>query len=258
MKRFVIVLLIAHGTAVHAQLDVPARIVLDGADGPDRQVTGLANPVSEDAGLSLSAVRTGATTTTYATGSVILQAVLDPALTAYGTGLLISLITSVPNAPGAQLDLNGLGARPIVKWGGVPLDSADLVPGSPSRLIYDGTQFHVLGEITLPCPDGFSAVTNAYCVMDSAMAPATFYAAIVACGAMNARLCSFSEWAFACRSRPGFLPTVSQLEWVDDAANSASNAKNVGVNSTTLEFGCEFGANSNPLELGRYRCCRNR
>lgn len=244
--------------SLSAQLDVPSRMVLDGTDPEDRQVTGLGDPISEDAGMSLNAARSGTTWTTYTSGSAILQAALDPPLAAYASGLLITIIPDASNSPGAQLDLNGLGARPLVKWGGVPLDSADLIPGSPSRLVYDGTQFHLVGEVTLPCPEGFSPVTNRLCIMDNSIGPATFFNAITTCGAMNARLCTFSEWAYACRSRPAFLPTVLQLEWVDDAANSASNAKNVGVSSVTQEFGCEYGANANPLDGYRYRCCRNR
>ncbi|MEO8590189.1 MAG: hypothetical protein ABI432_12520 [Flavobacteriales bacterium] len=258
MRPILCALFALMGFASTAQLDVPARIVLDGQDPVDRQVTGLANPVSEDAGMSLEAVRSGTTSTAYSSGSSILQATLEPPLAAYGTGLIITLIPDMPNSPGAQLDLNGLGPRPLVKWGGTPLDSADLIAGSPTRLIYDGGAFQVVGEVTFPCPGGFSAVTNNVCVMDSSLVAATFYVATTTCAAMNARLCSFSEWARACRSQPGFLPTVLQLEWVDDAANSTYDAKQVGQSIVTLEFGCEFGAESNPLELGRYRCCKNR
>lgn len=241
-----------------AQLEVPSRLVLEGVNATDRQVTGLADPISEDAGMSLNAARNGTSSTAYASGSQVLVAALDPPLSAYGVGLLITLIPDARNAAGAQLDLNGLGPRPIQKWGAVPLDSADLIPGSPFRLIYDGVAFQVLGQVTLPCPEGFSAVTSRLCVMDSSLAPVSFYAATNVCGAMNARLCSYSEWAYACRSNPAFLATVLELEWVDDAANSDINAKNVGIDSTTLEFGCEFGANSQAVNPGRFRCCKTR
>lgn len=258
MKCLFSVLVFLQTVSISAQLDIPSRVVMNGADAEDRQVTGLGDPISEDAGMSLNAARSGITWTANASGSTILQAALDPPLAAYASGLLITLIPDAPNSPDAQLDLNGLGARPLVKWGGVPLDSADLIPGSPFRFVFDGAQFHLLGEVTLPCPEGFSPVTKRLCVMDSPIGPSSLYNAITTCGAMNARLCTFSEWAHACRSQPAFLATVIQLEWVDDAANSTSNAKNVGVSSVTQEFGCEYGANGNPLDGYRYRCCRNR
>lgn len=258
MKRSFAFVVWMASLCVQAQLEVPVRLVLDGPSDVDRQVTGLGDPIAEDAGMSLNAARNGTSTTAYASGSQLLVAALDPPLSSYSVGLLISLIPDAPNAAGAQLDLNGLGPRPLLKWGGVPLDSADLIPGTPSRLIFDGVAFQLVGNVTLPCPEGFSAVTSRLCVMDSSRAPVSFYAATNVCGAMNARLCSFSEWAYACRSRPGFLATVLQLEWVDDAANSDTNAKNVGVDSTTLEFGCEFGANSLAVNPGRFRCCMTR
>ncbi len=258
MKRSLAFVIGMISFCAQAQLEVPSRLALDGPNATDRQVTGLDDPISEDAGMSLNAARNGSSSTAYASGAEVLIAALDPPLSAYGVGLLISLIPDAPNAAGAQLDLNGLGPRPILKWGAVPLDSADLIPGAPFRVVYDGVAFQLLGQVTLPCPDGFSAVTSRLCIMDNSLAPVSFFAATNVCGAMNARLCSFSEWAYACRSKPAFLATVLELEWVDDAANSDTNAKNVGVDSTTLEFGCEFGANSLAVNPGRFRCCKTR
>ena len=57
-------------------------------------------------------------------------------------------------------------------------------------------------------------------------------------------------------------PSVLDYEWVDDAANSLNNGKQVGYGfngmNAELGFGCERGFSVPPNTLTRFRCCMTR
>ena len=164
-----------------AQWDVPVRIELTGSQPADRQVLGLADPAVLDAGTSAEAVRSNAVSYTTTQGSAVLTGALIPAPQAYVAGMVVSVLPDEANESGAQIDLNGLGPRAIMKTGGLPLDSADLIPGSPVRLVYDGDNFIVLGPVYLPCPAGYHVGSREYCIEDSSRAAVNFYQATAAC-----------------------------------------------------------------------------
>ncbi|MBP7155142.1 MAG: hypothetical protein KBA60_03975 [Flavobacteriales bacterium] len=247
---------------VHAQLDVPVAIELTGSTDADRQVDGLASPLVPDAAVSVAAAR--ATTMSYATASGTLQLVadLEPAILAYTPGMMITLVPNAANAAGATLELNGLGAQTVVKFGELPLDSADLPAGIPARLIYDGSRFLLLSNASRPCPTGFYAATSTYCIQDSSLAAITFFNAITYCHNTGARLCSMGEWANACRTKPTFIGTVISAEWVDSAANNSNDAKTIGAGWATDEplpgVACNYGFTNIPTALFRFRCCMTR
>jgi hypothetical protein len=245
-----------------AQWSVPVPLVLNGTTDADRQVTGLADPLTTDAAVSVNAARNNATTYAEATGTDVLLATLVPAPSAYSTGMVLHILPSNANSAQAQIDVNGLGARAILKQGGLALDSADLAPGVPVRMVYDGTAFLLLGNSYLPCKAGYTTVSRQSCIEDSSHAEISFYAAAQACASRGARLCTYSEWTFGCRAIPGFLGTVTNYEWIDHAANNTSDAKRIGYGSdgqsTISEFGCTNGGTAAPTTPARYRCCTNR
>jgi hypothetical protein len=86
--------------------------------------------------------------------------------------------------------------------------------------------------------------------------------AAATCTTTGARLCTFSEWTHACRVIPGFMNTVPSFEWVDHAANNATDAKRLGFGSDGSSnpdgSGCTYGGTSAPTNTARYRCCTNR
>lgn len=253
---------LAFAGSVRGQWDVPVPVVLNGPIPDQRQVTGLADPVDSSSAVSLGASRDNATTYATATGTAVLTAELAPPPTAYSAGMVLHLRPMEANSAGAQVNVNGLGPVPILKQGGLPLDSADLFPGIPARLVFDGSSFLLLGSTYLPCRSGFRAVAREFCIEDSARTAVNFYTAAANCTAMGARLCSFSEWTHACRVVPGFMNTVPSYEWVDHAANNATDAKRVGQGSdgsTNPESsGCTYGGTTVPTNTARYRCCTNR
>ncbi len=262
---FPIVLLLSFSTA-SGQWDVPVPIDLNGDQPEKRQIEGLADPDAPDAAVSFDAARATSMAYATATGTSALQADLSPAPSAYTAGMTVTIVPTAANEAGATLDLNGSGAVPIVKWGAVPLDSADLQAGEPVRLIYDGSAFLLIGPALKACASGFSPVGSRYCISDSSFGTGSFYQAVAYCASIGARLCTYNEWIAACRQDTAFIGTLIDAEWVDHAANNADHAKRMGYGSIGSGDGdpdgdpsCQHGTTTPPTnETGRIRCCSNR
>lgn len=260
MRVLSISLMLITGTCF-GQWDVPVRLILDGPAPEDRQVTGLADPTSTDAGMSVDAYRRHVVSSAQSTGGSTLVAVLDPPATSYDAGMSIYLTLSSFNSPGCSIRLNDLEDKPVVKWGGLPLDSADLIPNVPNRFVYDGERFQYMGAVLIPCPSGYSIGNNNFCIEDNVRPAATFYQAASTCRQQGGRLCSFADWLFAC-PRLFESQLTTDAEWVDSAANSANTAKTVGYGSngttTDLGIGCQRGTNRSPTLEAPFRCCTTR
>jgi len=260
MRKATLSLLFVSGSCF-AQWDVPVPLVLDGPSPEDRQIIGLADPISSDAGVSADAYRRNVVTSAPSTGGSVLFAELFPPASGYEAGMSVFLTLSTSNSAGCVIRLNDLEEKAVVKWGGLPLDSADLIPNVPNRFVYDGERFQYMGNILIPCPSGYSIGSSNYCIADSALTLQTFHQAGTICRQQGARLCTFGEWLHAC---PMFFSSqlTSDGEWVDSAANSANTAKTVGYGSTgvttALELGCFAGSNRDPASTARTRCCFTR
>lgn len=73
----------------------------------------------------------------------VITATLDPAPTAYATGMAVWLITAGANTGAVTLNLNSLGAKAVQKDGSA-LSGAEWGTGNLLLLVYDGTQFQVV------------------------------------------------------------------------------------------------------------------
>lgn len=258
-----LVALIGEASWCNAQLIVPGPLVLNGTNANERQITGLADPLTGDAAISVDAIRTNSTTYTTVNGTIFLNGTLVPAPVNYSAGMLVTIVPTTANYSNAQLELNGLGPQAIVKAGGLPLDSADLEAGTPARLIHDGARFVVLTSTTLPCRTGFHVGSREFCIEDSSRSELTFLEAMTTCKNLGARLCKNSEWAHSCLKDPGFIGTVLNYEWVDDAANNINGTKKVGnggngETGTIPGIDCKHGYFGVPTDSVRSRCCMNR
>lgn len=68
-------------------------------------------------------------------------------IVAYGSGESILCIFTNANTGAATLNLNGLGAKAIQKNGSTALASGDILAGQPYWLLYDGTDYQIVGKI---------------------------------------------------------------------------------------------------------------
>ena len=240
------------------QWQVPTSVVVDGANGTDRQVLGLSAPESGSHGASAATDRSGTTAYATAQGTDALLLTLIPAPGSYTPGMRITFTLTAANSGNATLNANGLGAVALRKNINVPLDSGDLHAGVPVQVLYDGAVFQVTSQVYPGCPAGYKPVGVGSCVEEVSHDPVNWYSANSACVIQGKRLCGFAEWMQACLQGNSILGSIADYEWVDEASNSANDAKTMGINATTLLPDCRSGGTREPLQLIRYRCCYDR
>ena len=264
MNRFPLLLLLGVPALAPAQLHVPVAVELNSPAAEERQVLGLAAPLTADAAVSVDAARNSATTFVLVSGQQVLRGNLVPVPGGYAPGMLLIVVSDSVNASAARIDLNALGELPLLNQNGLPLDSASLMPGVPAKLVHDGSGFRVISSTLVPCPSGFYAAGREYCIEVESRVDTTFYGSVTICRQNHARLCTMSEWVNACTNRPDFMTTVLNHEWVDSAANNTNGAKRVGYGTdgevgSVPSFNCIFGGwAAYPTGLARFRCCKSR
>lgn len=74
---------------------------------------------------------------------------LNPAISAYTIGQPITFKANTANTGAATLNVNGLGAKTIVKRVTEPLADNDILAGMYCLVVYDGTNFVLLNPRTL-------------------------------------------------------------------------------------------------------------
>lgn len=119
---------------------------------PALTVTGLATAgfVKNSSGGVLSSSLIGASDTgpnefIAAAGAVnVLTATFSPAVTSLVTGLDVSILPNLANTTTTPtLNVNGLGAKTITKYGGAALSVGDLSTTAIASLVYDGTNWEL-------------------------------------------------------------------------------------------------------------------
>jgi hypothetical protein len=74
---------------------------------------------------------------------------LAPAPTAYTAGMVVHFKANTINTGVATLNVNGLGAKTIVKSYNLPLVNGDIKANQIVSVIYDGTNFQLLSPVTV-------------------------------------------------------------------------------------------------------------
>lgn|SRR3990167_5244501 len=74
---------------------------------------------------------------------------VDPAPTAYNTGLGVFFNADVANSGAASLNINGLGVIVIKKDGTTDLATGDILASSLNLVVYDGTNFQLLSPVQI-------------------------------------------------------------------------------------------------------------
>lgn len=72
---------------------------------------------------------------------------LTPAITAYAAGQKFSFIAGGTNTTAVTINVNSVGAKSITKNGTTALAAGDIASGAVCVVVYDGTQFQLLGQM---------------------------------------------------------------------------------------------------------------
>jgi hypothetical protein len=100
-----------------------------------------------------------------------LTVTLDPAVLAYVEGLGLRINIASTNTGAATVNVNGLGNKSIKRPDGTALQAGDLTAGNVVDLVYDGTNFKILGS-GIVAAQAAAAVTSAAAAAVSAAAAA--------------------------------------------------------------------------------------
>ncbi len=86
---------------------------------------------------------------------------LTPAPAAYATGMIVNFKANTANTGAATLNVNGLGAKTILKTNDTALDDNDIEAGQIVTVVYDGTNFQMQSQTANSASGGGSAASQA-------------------------------------------------------------------------------------------------
>lgn len=155
------------------------------------------------------------------------------------------------------LSINGFTPKIINLYKEQQLLDNNIKQNEVIKVIYDGNQFQILKRKKKDCPVGFKEVNSSYCITEERSGTGNFHANVMYCDSLNARLCRWSEWYYACQSpNLGLTTNMSQsgFEWVDTGAVIEKGAKIVGHTSCTYHS----VGHSITSESIFFRCCYTR
>jgi hypothetical protein len=109
------------------------------------KLTGLGVGSSATDSVNISQLQSSFGTFLTVSGTNTITASVSPSLTAYVVGQSFKFLASSTNTGAATINISALGAKSIVKNGTTALSAGDLVSGSLYQIIYDGTNFQLVG-----------------------------------------------------------------------------------------------------------------
>src|SRR5688572_12159166 len=119
MKKHIlsVVLLLAIGASAFAQVNIDKSINLSGS-GADGKVTGIKQVTVATDAVSAEVLQKGTLVfaATNASSGTNYDLSLNPSITSYPTGLMLSFIATVANTGSLTLNVNGLGTRTVKKY----------------------------------------------------------------------------------------------------------------------------------------------
>jgi hypothetical protein len=107
--------------------------------------TGLGAGSSATDSANLSQVQSSVGSFLTAAGTDTITASVSPSLTAYAVGQTFKFIAAATNTGAVTINISTLGAKSILKNGATALSAGELVSGSMYQIVYDGTQFQLIG-----------------------------------------------------------------------------------------------------------------
>jgi hypothetical protein len=107
--------------------------------------TGLGVGSAATDSANISQVQSSYGTFLTVSGTDTITATVSPSLTAYAVGQSFKFLAAGANTGAATINISSLGAKSIVKNGTTPLSAGDLVSGSMTQIVYDGTNFQLIG-----------------------------------------------------------------------------------------------------------------
>ena len=253
---------------LYSQVTIKNKLILTGNLDSERQVEGISpNTSSLNQAVNVEIIQTNKLKYTEATGNGNnIDLTLNVFPQQYITGTMLYFKASQPNTSNVNININGLGYMPAYKDGNINLTGGEIIKDQIVQIIFIDDHFEILSSLNKTCPTGFKRVNSNYCIEIDEQTPASFYDAVKACGAKNAKLCRWDNWYFDCQKyqASGELNNmIDNWEWTDEGGNNLNYATSVyntvhvaGEGGCTENFtrGIKEDTSTDFVKLP-YRCC---
>jgi hypothetical protein len=107
--------------------------------------TGMGNGSAATDSANISQVQNSFGSFLTVTGTDTITATVSPSLTAYTSGQMFAFVAGNTNTGAVTINISSLGAKAITKTGNTALVASDLIANYLYIIVYDGTQFQVVG-----------------------------------------------------------------------------------------------------------------
>jgi hypothetical protein len=234
------------------QIEINKPIIFISHEDTNRQVTGINYVTDADDLMNAKTIVLG--TSVYAEAIIsgdTLIANFTPPLIEYLPGLKINVQFPDTNyVHVTKLKCNNLTAVDINLYGHLLPLKHSFKAKETIILIYDGLKFQVLKRKEKSCPENFTQVNHSYCISKDTLGLGLYYNAIIACNNINARICTWAEWYYACQKTGLNLQNMTNgWQWVDSGAVHSDATKIAG------NGGCTANSAGTLTTFYRFRCC---
>jgi hypothetical protein len=236
-----------------AQVRVDKPLVFTSSDSTQRQIDGLAPPAGESDLIDLGTARSGSVQLAQVGGTAAaITLAMDPPATAYADGLLVRFIPTVASSASVTLNVNGLGARKLLRPDLLPIALGQLVPGQAVEAQFADSVFILLGRAESGCPGGYLPVNDHFCVQQADVHNQTWFQGVRYCHDRGARLCTWDEYYQACTVQGANMTGMfDDWEWFDDTADHTHTA----VQGGRYQCKSERSIGAVDAEVHTTRCC---
>jgi hypothetical protein len=261
--------------SVSAQVEINQPLQLTGT-GSSARVSGIESVQDAGDATSASAVQVNAVSYAAATNSGNAYAVTLTPAPVYTAGLTVHFNASADNTGAVTLNVNGLGVKSVRKNFNAELVSGDIRNGQLVSVMYDGSNFQMLSQLgntggPAACPSGFQSA-GGFCIEANERSATNWTTANSTCMGAGARLCTPTEWKYACVNAGTFgLNNMlnNAREWSDQLVYETSTCdcsgyaislgyNNGGTSSCTADFNFNSYSARDVNENIAYRCCMDR
>lgn len=108
------------------------------------KLTNLGAATTANDAVRLSQIQGGTLSFVSVTGTDALIGSLTPPIVSYQTGAMFSFIVQNTNTGAVTLNIDGLGAKNVLRNATDPIQSGDLIAGNIVVVLYDGTAFQLI------------------------------------------------------------------------------------------------------------------
>jgi len=259
MKKlhYIIIIFFLLPETLFSQVEINRSIIFNSPDSAKNSITGLADPISKNnairifnplyQNLNYSSV-IYSNDTFYITNSFIdtLQ-----------NGTWIVFKSNDTCRGNCQIKLTNFPSYPIINAEGNVLNKSFIYANQELICMFYNGQFLLMSNEYAACPPGFVDINREYCIQKHEQQQGLFFEAIDYCMSLNARLCNWSEWYYACVNAGTFGLTnmTTNYEFLDDSADHTTSMTFIGSGSNCKAQNNISSTSSGAIYEKNYRCC---